>query len=179
MSDGFDQARAQRSWLERLGDKIPGYRGFQDRELRRDVDKQQREYLAAELGRVKGALKDKARQLSEKGALDALAVAERADRKLDGLAQAIRFADYGATGLFDVDKIRDPGLEKLYEFDLEFVDEVARLKDDVTAIPVADAAAAATALEELASHLGAVQERWATRATLLRTVVTIARQHTP
>src|SRR5689334_15331538 len=36
MTDGFEQAKAQRNALERLGAMIPGFRGFQDRELRRD-----------------------------------------------------------------------------------------------------------------------------------------------
>ena len=63
MTNGYEEARGQRNWLERLGDKIPGYRGFQDRELRRDVDRQLREHLAAELGRLKGLSRDHARGL--------------------------------------------------------------------------------------------------------------------
>jgi len=46
MTNSFDEAKAQRNILERLGEKIPGYRGFQDRELRRDVDRTLREHLA-------------------------------------------------------------------------------------------------------------------------------------
>jgi hypothetical protein len=34
---GYEQAKANRNVLEKLGEKIPGFRGFQDRELRRDV----------------------------------------------------------------------------------------------------------------------------------------------
>ena len=54
MTNGFDEAKAQRNWLERLGEKIPGLRGFQDRELRREVDKKQREYLAKSVAELKG-----------------------------------------------------------------------------------------------------------------------------
>ena len=45
MTNGYEEARGQRNWLERLGAAIPGYRGFQDRELRRDVDRTLREHL--------------------------------------------------------------------------------------------------------------------------------------
>jgi hypothetical protein len=39
MTNGFEEAQGHRNWLERLGDKIPGFKGYQDRELRRDVDR--------------------------------------------------------------------------------------------------------------------------------------------
>src|SRR5688572_26522120 len=32
-------AKSQQNWLERLGNKIPGYRGYQEKEMRRDIDK--------------------------------------------------------------------------------------------------------------------------------------------
>ena len=63
MSSGFDEAQIRRNWLERLGEKIPGFRGFQDRELRREVDKLQREYLSAETLRLKSTVRDHARRL--------------------------------------------------------------------------------------------------------------------
>src|SRR6185295_5880248 len=95
MSDGYDEARANRNFLERLGEKIPGYRGFQDRELRRDVDRLLRERLATELGRLKALLRDRARAFTDAGKIAALNGFDRADRQLDGLSQSIRFSDYG------------------------------------------------------------------------------------
>ena len=31
MANGFEEAAGRRNWLERLGEAIPGFRGFQDR----------------------------------------------------------------------------------------------------------------------------------------------------
>src|SRR5687767_15908327 len=73
MTDGFEEAKEQRNWLERLGARIPGYRGFQDRELRRDVDKLQREHLAKELERAKGVARAKARAYADSAKIGALA----------------------------------------------------------------------------------------------------------
>ena len=70
MTDGLDEAKDRRNLLERLGDKIPGFRGFQDRELRREVDKLQREHLGAELTALKGRLREKARSYTDAGRLD-------------------------------------------------------------------------------------------------------------
>ncbi len=43
----------QRNWLERLGEKIPGYGGYAARERRRDIDKLHREHLADRLRAAK------------------------------------------------------------------------------------------------------------------------------
>ena len=80
MTNGYEEAKAGRNILERLGEKIPGYRGFQDRELRRDVDRLQREYLSSELGRLKGVLRDKARSYTDAGKIGALTGFDRLDR---------------------------------------------------------------------------------------------------
>src|ERR1700712_1121458 len=80
MTKAYEEAQGQRNWLERLGEKIPGYRGFQDRELRRDVDKTLREHLAAELGRLKGQLRDRSRAFVDAGKLAALNGFDRLDR---------------------------------------------------------------------------------------------------
>ena len=48
----------QRNWLERLGDKIPGYCGYVAKARRRDVDKLHREHLAERLRAAKQPLTD-------------------------------------------------------------------------------------------------------------------------
>src|SRR5262249_40890852 len=144
-----------------LGAKIPGYRGFQDRELRRDVDRLQREHLAAELGRLKGRLGQRARDYTDAGQLGALAAFGRLDRQLDGLAQAIRFSDYGASGLFDPVKINEPELERLYAFDLGIVDDVAAVEQAIAALPAPGAAPGAGGAGEAsgAGGVGAALDR--------------------
>ena len=170
MTQGFESAKNQRNWLERLGAKIPGFGGFLDRELRRDVDKRQREHLASEIGGVKEILRGKARGYSDAGALAALEVVERLEKKLDGLGQAIRFADYGASGLFDVEKIREDQLDRLYEFDVQWVEALAQLKAEVEGLPDAGENPMA-ALDAALAHLEALAAHWATRAQVISSVV--------
>ncbi len=171
MTDGFEEAKEQRNWLERLGAKIPGYRGFQDRELRRDVDKLQREHLARELERAKGVARAKARAFADAGKIGALAPFDRLDRELDGVAQAIRFADYGATGLFDAVKIREAELERLYQFDLALLESVEALTGDLAAIPPAGAGDPAAAVEAAIARVQGIEDQWAGRKNVISTVV--------
>lgn len=169
---GYEQAKGYRNVLERLGDKIPGFRGFQDRELRRDVDKLQREHLAAELGRLKGIVRDKARSYTDAGQIGALNGFDRLDRQLDGLSQAVRFADYGASGLFDAVKIGEPELQRLYEFDLSVLDDLAALEGDLAAVPAPGAAGTGPdPLGQAQQRLRALDEKWRQRERVISDVV--------
>jgi hypothetical protein len=174
MTDGYQQARGQRNILERLAEKIPGYRGFQDRELRRDVDRLQREHLASELGRLKTALRDRSRSYVDAGRIGALNGFDRVDRQLDGLSQAIRFSDYGATGLFDPVKIGEAELERLYQFDLSLLDDIAALESHAAAVPSPGAEDPGPALDRLQQAVRALEEKWRQRETVIGNVVQTA-----
>jgi hypothetical protein len=171
MSNGYEEARGQRNWLEKLGDKIPGYRGFQDRELRRDVDRTLREHLASELGRLKAVLRDRSRAWVDAGKIGALNGFDRLDRQLDGLSQAIRFSDYGASGLFDPVKIGEPELQRLYEFDLSVVNDLAQLESDVATLPAPGGEDPVAALDRLLQEARALDGKWRQREQVISNVV--------
>ena len=171
MTNGYEEAKAQRNVLEKLGEKIPGYRGFQDRELRRDVDRLLREHLASEIGRLKSILRDRARGYTDAGRIGALNGFDRLDRQLDGLSQAVRFSDYGATGLFDPVKIGEPELQRLYEFDLSVVDDLAQLEAGIAAVPAPGAEDPAPALDHLQQEVRVLDDRWKQRKQVIGNAV--------
>lgn len=171
MVDGYDAAQQQRNWLERLGSYIPGFKGYQDRELRRDVDRMQREHLSRELGALKASVRNRARDYTDAGQIGLLHLFDRLDRKLDGLSQAIRFADYGASGLFDVVKIYDEELARLYEFDLSFLDSIATLRGGIDSIPSPGAGDAGESAKRAHRLLDEMTDRWSDRKVLIGDVV--------
>lgn len=114
----------QRNWLERLGDKIPGYSGYVAKERRRDVDKLHREHLAERLRLSKQPLNDLMRELSSSGRLFEVTPVDRVLKKLDQIENRVRFASYGYAGFFDAVKIEEPQLERIYRFDLALVEKV-------------------------------------------------------
>ena len=119
----------QRNWLEKLGDKIPGYSGYVDKERRRDVDKLHREHLANRLRGIKAPLTDVVRELSNTGRLFEVGPVEQAVKKVDQLENRVRFASYGYSGFFDVVKIQEQQLEAIYRFDLSMVERVEQLEE--------------------------------------------------
>jgi hypothetical protein len=174
MTNGYDQAKGQRNLLERLGAMIPGYRGFQDRELRRDVDKSQREHLASDLGRAKTALSGRARDYTDAGQIAALSAFGRLDRQLDGLQQTIRFSDYGASGLFDPVKINEPELERLYAFDLSIVEDLAAVEQAIAAVPAPGAGEPGPPLDRVRDLVHALDDKWRQRRDVIGQVVQAA-----
>ncbi len=175
MSQGFEEAKGRRNRLERLADKIPGFRGFQDRELRRDVDKMQREHISKELGQLKVAVRAKAQVYTDAGQIGVLHLFDRLDRRLDGLSQAVRFADYGVSGFFEVVKIYEAELENLYQFDLSVLEDLSRLSGDLAAVPLPGQGDTTATVEQALSRLATLEDKWASRQNVVSNVVQASR----
>jgi hypothetical protein len=118
----------QRNWLERLGDKIPGYSGYVARERRRDIDKLHREHLADRLRAAKQPVNEVMRELTSGGRLFEIGPLERVLKKVDQIENRVRFASYGYSGFFDVVKIEEPQLDRIYRFDLALVEKVEEVE---------------------------------------------------
>jgi len=118
----------QRNWLERLGEKIPGYGGYVQKERRRDIDKLHREHLADRLRSLKQTLNDVVRELTDGRRLMEVGPVDRAAKKVDMVENRVRYASYGYGGFFDVVKIEEAQLDRLYQFDLALVEKVEAIE---------------------------------------------------
>src|SRR6185436_11647807 len=110
------KARAGQNVLEKIANAIPGFKGYRERELRRDADKLEREHLANQLEECKKALNDAANTATRGGGLDVINDVETARKRLDKVIARIRFADRGYAGFFDAVKVDEAVLERVYEF---------------------------------------------------------------
>ncbi len=167
MTEGVDRARERRNILERLGAKIPGFSGYLEREMRREVDKLQRDWLAEQVDRARFAINGKIRDWSRSGRLDTLADAGSIEKGLDRLANRIRHADYGSSGFFDAVKIGEDELASLYEFDLSLAETIEYLGVQVERLP---GSADPQTLSRLLDALDAAQQKFEQRATVFEDV---------
>ncbi len=120
--------------FEKLVKKIPGYKGYKEKEMRREADKLLRMELAARLDDQRARMSELQMDLINQGQIQFLDDLERAVMKLQLLIDRIRTASYGYAGLFDAVKVKEEALDALYEFDnklFEFVDQVASDVDRV------------------------------------------------
>lgn len=118
------------NWMAR----IPGVRTYREREHRRETDKKLREHLASRLQEFRTQLKKVLFDWSSKGQVEALAKLDRFSSHLQQMADTIRYASYGYGGIFDLEKIREEELDRLYNFDLLLVDDLERIQKGVEEI---------------------------------------------
>lgn len=143
--------------LEKLVASIPGYKGYKEKELRREADKLLRMHLARQFEEQRGRLSGVQVKLTEKRQLATVATLERAMMKLQLLIDRLKTAGYGYAGWFDAVKVREEELDALYAFDSALADGVAQVAEAIDGL-----AAAATKDEDptaMANDLVATLER--------------------
>lgn len=162
MDNVLNKARAGQNALEQLVNAIPGFSGYREKELRRDADRLQREFLASRLEAGKKSLDGAAHAASRVGALEAINDIETARKRLDKVAARIRYADRGYAGFFDAIKVKEDVLERVYQFDLDLVSGVDAVRT------AADAASGdPSGVREMIAALDALDAHLAGREAIL------------
>jgi hypothetical protein len=158
----LDKARSGQNVLEKLANAIPGFSGYREKELRRDADRIQREYLASRLDGGKKALDAASNAASRTGALEAINDIETARKRLDKVANRIRYADRGYAGFFAAVKVDEALLARVYQFDLDLLGGV-----DAALGAAADAATRPDGVRDMIASLDALDQRLADREAIL------------
>ena len=113
--------------FEKIGAFIPGYKGYSEKEGRRDTDKLLRIEIAKHIDSIKPILNKIIRQQMDEKKTEHINEIDRIKRNLDLIANQIRYANYGECGFFDVIQVDTKDLDKLYRFDLELQEETYNL----------------------------------------------------
>jgi hypothetical protein len=146
MSDILGRVTDEQDIFRKLLGKIPGFKGYIDRNNRRAADKLLRETIANRydaLGQRVSALQ---RDLISQGGLSWVDDLEASALKLRQFTDRVRTASYGYAGFFSAVKVNSDELAKIYQYDLALMtagDEVERAIDNVEASIGTDGLAAA------------------------------------
>jgi hypothetical protein len=114
--------------LEKAIRLIPGYKGYKGKEERRDNDHLFRMMLVARLEKLRTVLGECTSSMKGPGALAAASEVDRVGKRLEKATDEVRFADRGYRGWFDMHKVREDELDRLYEFDIALVEDVGELE---------------------------------------------------
>jgi len=131
--DVLGKAKGEMRLSERITDLIPGFRGYKEKELRRESDKLIRNHLYLKLLKMKKDLRSIFQKLSDRRYLDVLTDMDRLVAKTDRLSYKVNHASYGYSGFFDVVKVKEENLDRMIDFDNVLVGEVESLMADVSA----------------------------------------------
>ena len=156
-----------RNFVETILRYIPGFRGYLEKEYRRESDDLQRDWLADRLQRSKRAIDELTRPLADAGQIDLLPQVDRLRGQLDRLIGRIRGAMQGYSGFFDLVRVREDLLDRVYEHDVDLMKQVEALAQEIERLP-GQSDKLATALPELLRQLDELQQLWDVREDMLR-----------
>jgi len=158
-----------RGFLEQLLRKVPGFKGYLEKEYRRESDALQRQLLADRLQRSKKGLDDYARKLVDAVQIMEIPQCDRLRAKLDKLIGRIRGAMQGYSGMFDLVTINEAVLDKVYEFDVKLLDQVESLATSVEQLATTTARPSEV-LPGVMSQVDSIEQHWDQRHDILKGV---------
>ena len=116
-----------RTLFERICMYVPFYRGYKQKNLRRDEDRAIRDVVAKVLTAVKNDLANAAR--ATLGDVNAMRDMERIRTKVDRYCTDVKKAVGGYSGIHASMKVLESELDKVIEWDANLIDDVELLKE--------------------------------------------------
>jgi hypothetical protein len=124
------------SGFEQLVAKIPGYKGYKEKELRREADKLLRDYIYGVLTAQRRRIEDIQGNLGVEN-LEYVEQIGKARRRVQTLADTVKTAAYGYAGLFDAVKVKEEQLDALYTFDDKMLTETDTIEASIDSLQAA------------------------------------------
>jgi hypothetical protein len=156
-----------RGWIESILRRIPGFKGYLEKEYRRDSDALQRSWLADRLQRTKPALDAYGRVLVDAKKLDTLTQLDHFKSRLDKNISRLRGAMQGYSGFFDLVQVNEALLDRVYQQDVKTMDSAETLAAGIEKLSTATADTPAP-LPALNDQLGLVEQAIDHRQDILK-----------
>ena len=113
--------------FDKIGSLIPGYRGYAERDGRRNCDKILRDSIVEKLIFVEKQMNEKLLQYLSDKQKDKMKEVELLRKKLNTFISKVKYAPYGETAFFTDNQIKEDELFNIYQFDLELADSTTVL----------------------------------------------------
>jgi hypothetical protein len=120
----FQKVTGSMDIFKKIASKIPGFKGYVERQNRRDSDKLIRDTIYRRFRELEGRVSDLQVEFINQGEIKYTDDLEKAALRLRTFADRVRTAPRGYSSLFEAVKINEPELAKLYEYDALLLDKV-------------------------------------------------------
>ncbi len=145
--DLYEKIVSRRGTMGKIGERIPGYRGYQEAEARREADRQLRDYIVQKFQEQLQRIAPIEKSMLRGGGIAWIDDTAALKTLIQTFIDKIRTAARGYAGLFSSVKVEGEELARLYAFDeamLGYVDDFAAQIDALdTAVLNNEAIAAA------------------------------------
>jgi len=129
----YEKAKEEMRLSERILAELPGFRGYKEKELRRESDKLIRNHLYQRLTEARKDLKEIFQKLSDNRLHEVLTDMDRFIMRFDRVSEKINHASYGYAGFFNIVKVDEEKLDKMIEFDNGLIDDVDKIVEGTAA----------------------------------------------
>lgn len=153
MEEFFQKVTSQMDPFKSLASHIPGFKGYVERQNRRDADKLLRDTVVRRFDEQWKRASQLQVDMVSQGMIAYVDDIERAALQLRTFIDKMSTAPRGYSGLFDAVKINEKELEAIYQYDAAFFDlaeQVGRALDNVEA-SLGDEAALPAAIRNVTS----------------------------
>jgi hypothetical protein len=140
MSENNDQknntlsdVQGQMRLSERIAAFIPGFRGYKEKEIRRESDRLIRNHLYLKLSTERTDLREISQKLADRRYFDVMVDMDRLLAKMDRISEKINHASYGYSGFFDAVKVKEGNLDSMIAFDNRLLDGINALTSQIDA----------------------------------------------
>jgi hypothetical protein len=173
--DLYEEIKGDRGRIESFIGQVPGYKGYKEKEMRREADKILRDALSRRLEEQWRRLPDIQKQLLKAGQIEWLDDIESATMKLQTLIDRIKTATYGYAGLFDAVRVKEEELDQLYNFDMALTEEVDQITGAIDQLEtsVMDKDGIGEAIAQLNATVTAANETFGRRRDVITRTATI------
>ncbi|MEM2393935.1 MAG: hypothetical protein QXW82_04680 [Candidatus Bathyarchaeia archaeon] len=170
--DSLERVRGERSLLEKVMGYIPGYRGYKEKELRRESDRLVRMEVVSRLRAAKDTFR---RSFANSSVVQRLADEdtyrfEAFLSRLDRVTQRIERAVAGYAGVFDAVKVKEDKLDMVIKHDLSLIEKAESVKAAVESVVKMETGGDEwkKAMDELISKVGELDMLVDQRSEILR-----------
>lgn len=147
----------QGNWIDKLGAFVPGYKGYKEKEMRRDTDRMLRAAIIKRLTDRKPIVERLIASLSQKMQFDHLESLNTIKRRLETFADQVQTAPAGYSGFFDTVQVKEPDLDRIYRHDLGVRDQAEEVNRLLGGLP--DVKDLGGAVEHVIAELQALGEK--------------------
>lgn len=127
----LERVQESEKLLERIMLILPGFKGYKQREQRREADRIIRDHIHDVLENARDNLNKCFQALSDSKATELMEPMNRLTARLDRVAEKVNHASYGYSGFFDSVKIEEPELDRMLAHDTQLMDIARRFGEEV------------------------------------------------
>ena len=167
----LEKAKGERTLFERILGFLPGFRGYKEKELRRETDKLVRNHIYRKLREARSDAKEVFQKLSDQRLHEVLTEMDRLVMIFDRVTAKIDHASYGYAGFFNILKVKEEKLDKMIAFDNELINQAQEIVDNTTVFKreavKREFTKAREHIEKLRASLEAIEEKFDQRGEII------------